>query len=349
MPVAERGWISKRIETLTESSQEVMDVEPEVYNSFNTWSALKLILHSASVNMYTTVISNYFDDFFYIDALAGSGVSEYGNGRCFLGSPIIAAKAASEPFTKMYFIEGDEENKLALEKRLEFIFSNPDIEVTEPREGYEVLYGDTNDKIEEVLNDFWDYVFPEPKFHFFSFIDNQGLNFDWKAMEELGDYSGDYLVNYPAAQGVGMNMNNEGAKGALQEFFGREMWNVEPKDREHYKQVYMKQMESLGVPEQVATKIDSGRKSYYYDMIYATQDTNGSNGYIDAVKYVKEFIEAVDGSDIEELLDVLQGDQSAVSEFLPESDDIDTSLIRQESETDVPEEEDTNQTGLHEF
>ena len=104
MPNGEREWIRSRVEGLIDGAEEVEPAyQEDIDNSFDTWPALKLIVHSATVNMYTKVIANHADHFFYIDALAGSGLSEYGDEECFYGSPIVAAKHAAEPFTKMYF------------------------------------------------------------------------------------------------------------------------------------------------------------------------------------------------------------------------------------------------------
>ena len=138
-------------------------------------------------------------------------------------------------------------------------------------------------------------------------------------------------------------MNNEESRDSLAAFFGRDMWDEEPKTREHYKEVYMQQLDSLGVPEKVAVKIDSGVKSYYYDMIYATRTTRGGSGYTDAVAYVKQFVEAVDGGTVEEILDVLHGDQAAIDDYLPDETDLDQTLF--ENDTDA----DPNQTGLDQF
>jgi three-Cys-motif partner protein len=337
-----REWITERVDGLTGSSDRVLEVQPAVVNSFREWLALKLIVLSATVNMYTRVISQHKDDFFYIDALAGAGVSEYGEGQCFLGSPIVAAKAATEPFSKMYFVEDDKRKKEALEERLEFAFSSPEIDIVPPHT-WEVYRGDANEVIYDIVDDIWDQSRPAPDFNYFAFIDNQGLDFRWDAMEKIGNLTGDLLINYPAARGVGDNMNNKDSRDALTAFFGRNMWHVEPKTREHYKEMYMRQLDSLGVPEKVPVKIDSGSKSYYYDVIYATRTTRGGSGYTDAVTYAKRFVEDVDGGTVEEILDVLHGDQAAIEDFLPDDTDLDQSLF-EDNEVDDPD-----QTGLDQF
>ena len=333
-------WIKSRVDGLTDRSEEILDVDSEVRNEFNTWSALKLIIHSATVNMYTMVAKEHFQDFFYIDALAGSGASDFDmTDQCFLGSPIVAARDAVEPFTKMYFIELDEANNSALEDRLDYAFTNWDID--EP-EGYEVIEGDANEAIEYVKNDIWSTVRSkpyDPKFNSLLFADNQGLDFYWSSLQSLNNsITGDFLINYPASQ-VGRNLSNRGSREAIADFFGRDMWDVYPKDWDHFSELYTEQIEEMDHPETVVTKV-KGKKSFYYDMIYATRRTSGGSGYIDAIKHVKQFVEAVDGADVREVLEVLNGNQSVIEDFWPEDNTINEDLI---------EDEDSNQKGLDEF
>ena len=267
MPNGEREWIRTRVGGLTEGAEEVEPVYQEgVDNSFNTWSALKLIVHSATVNMYTKVIANYADDFFYIDALAGSGLSEYGDGECFYGSPIVAAKHAVEPFTKMYFFEGEEEKYNILEERLENLFNESSNGITEP-EDWVVWHGDANDLIDDAVSDIWSYWSSGKMFNTLTFVDNQAMDFLWDSMMEVGELTGDLLINYPGAMAVGMNINNEAAhRGQMAEFFGRNLWEQGFSSREEYKQEYMRQMESLFDDRchQVPVKVHSGTKSFEY-------------------------------------------------------------------------------------
>jgi len=350
MSGGEREWIAERVRGLTE---EASDMEPsfieEIDNSFNTWSALKLIVHATTINMYTKVISEHYDDFFYIDALAGSGLSEYGegeDGEYFHGSPIVAAKHASEPFTKMYFIDEDEDRCDLLEQRLEYIFLNSDIDIKKPGD-WEVICGDSNVAVDGVINDIWDVAAHDPSFHTISFIDNQALDFNWESMEEIASISADFIVNYPGAMGVGMNINNKAAhSGALKDFFGRDLWNLDLSDRDEYRDTYINQMNSLFSDDshRVPIRVESGTKSYNYDMIYATRDTSGGSEYVEAVEYVKEFVENVDGADVEEMLELMQGDQAVIDGYLPEDREIDDELL-DGNNYDLDE----NQSGLGDF
>ena len=201
-------YIKKRIQSLRQDSEEIRAKSP-VTNDFDSWSVLKLILHSAAVNMYTNVLqgSDTFDDLYYIDALAGSGVSTYNDGEsCFLGSPIIAAKVAQEPFRKMYLIEHDPDKADALEARMEYIFSTHD-DVVEP-EDWDVKQGDANKEIPEVVEDIWRSS--DGTFNYYCFIDNQEVNVKWDAIEALTPKPwGDLLINLPIASAIGRNATIE--------------------------------------------------------------------------------------------------------------------------------------------
>lgn len=348
MPNGEKEWIQERVEGLTDGANTLQpEYNESIDNSFNDWSALKLIVHSATVNMYTKVISDYADDFFYVDALAGSGLSEYGEGECFYGSPIVAAKNAEEPFSKMYFLDDDEDRCDLLEQRLENFFSDPSRNVQEP-DDWVVWSGDSNELIGDVKSDIWSQYSGEGMFNHLTFVDNQALDFYWDSMMEIGDLTGDFLVNYPGAMAVGMNMNNRAAhEGSLQDFFGRNLWDTGLSSREEYRDEYMRQLATLfeDGSHQVSVKVDSGRKSFEYDMIYATRDTNRGSGYVEAIEYVQDFVENVDGGDVGEMLELMHGDQSVMDEHLPEGDSINDELL----ESDDAEDRSESQSGLGEF
>lgn len=350
MPGGEREWIADRVAGLTEEANEI---EPSFHegidNSFNTWSALKLIAQAATINMYTKVISKHFNDFFYIDALAGSGLSEYGEGEegeYFHGSPIVAAKHAAEPFTKMYFVDDKDKRCDLLRQRLDYIFTNDQVDI-EPPGDWEVRCGNSNTIISDIIDDIWKMAGPDYSFHTFAFIDNQGLDFNWASMEKLAEISTDYMINYPGAMGVGMNINNEGAHaGAMKDFFGRNLWDRDLTDREAYKDVYVSQLGSLFTDDshRVPIRVKSGSKSYNYDMIYATRDTDGGSGYVEAVEYAKEFIENVDGADVGDILEMMHGDQAMMDSFLPEDKEIDDELL-----DNATSNRDESQSGLEDF
>lgn len=327
-----REWVKERVDSLTANSDEIKDVAPNIYNEFDTWSALKLITHVATVNMYTTVISDHRDDFFYVDALAGSGVSVYGEReKCFLGSAILAAKNAAEPFLKMYFIEHNEEKANALEERLNYAFSSTGMDLTEPERGFEVLIGDANEELDNVVSDMWRVAKAggkKPSFHHLTFVDNQGLDVTWDGIKTIAPKpTGDLLINFPTSSIV-RSAHHEDSRRAVNDFYGGEMWDVEDISKSQLRETYCDRLTGVEKQEQVIANVYSGTKSYEYDMIYATRQTSGGSEYQEAVEYVREFVEAVDGADVEDMLKILQGDQRQMESYLPneETDDGQSSL-----------------------
>lgn len=318
-------WIGNRIDTIQQDVDELRGLHPST-NEFSTLSAaLKLILHSGALNMYTTVGSSNFDDIFYIDCLAGSGISAHGDSdeRCFRGSPLITAEYSDE-FTKMYFIERDRDNAEALRARLDYLSIEPS--------KYEIYLGDTNEKIREVTDDIWRSQDSE-RFHTFTFVDNEGLNFKWDSIEYLSDeITTDFLINYPTG-GVAQEAPNRGDR--VLDFFGTDLWSIDDEEfgREYLKELYENDLRSVGKDIQEWVNIYSGTRSFEYDLVYATRETSGGSEYMEAIRYLKTFIEQVDGNDVENIIDQ---DQETISNF------------HQEAEREVERDNDS-QSGLEEF
>lgn len=335
-------YISKRVDALRHRSHEFHDISEGVFNDFDTWSALKLILHSAAVNMYTRVhASQGTGDTFYVDALAGSGVSMYESERCFLGSPLVAARATEHPFSKMYFIESDEDYCEALRERLSYAFSLPDF--TEP-DDWMVKNANANEAIPEIVKEIWRIGDIEEKFNYYCFIDNQGLDVNWCSLEELTPSPyGDLLINLPTAQAIGRNVNKD-STDALNEFYGTDVsqFQTAHNTRERMKQLYLDRLAEQNRSIHESTQVRTPVGSYYYDMIYATRETNGDNGYMEVIQYAKQFIESVHSGDVDRMLEVLDGNQDMIDSYLPDSS-IDDDLFESENE------EDDSQSGLDDF
>lgn len=319
MDLDPRAQVRKRVPTLTVNAQELREISPKVVNDFGEWSALKLILHVATVNMYTTVVPKTFDDWFYVDALAGSGVSVYGDmENCFKGSAILAAENAEEQFTKMYFIEQNRKKASVLRERLDAVFNGEtDIDVVRPECGYEVRIGDANEELPQIAGDMYETANRgpgRPWYNHLTFIDNQGIDINWDAIEEFSSNTmGDFLVTFQSSR----IRQNQHLDDTLNEYFGSEIWKT-ANSLEDYAEAYGTRFNGISKSKQVMTTVDSGVKNYQYEVIYATKDDAG--GYVNAVSYVSDFVERVTGADVGDMIDVMYGDQSRIGEYLPERD-----------------------------
>jgi hypothetical protein len=131
------------------------------------------------------------------------------------------------------------------------------------------------------------------------------------------------------------------------EFYGRDLSTVDIPDtgmREFMRDLYLEQLQDRNRPVQVNTRVEADVGSYYYDMIYATRDIRGGNGYEQTIKYVRDFIEQVHSGDVDRILDVLDGSQSSLSSYLPDDDEGISEELAEESS-----DEDSGQTALGEF
>lgn len=335
-------YLSKRLDALRNRSQEFYHINESVSNDFNDWTALKLILHSATVNMYTKVHqSQGTGDIFYIDALAGSGVSTTHKGRCFVGSPLIACRDAKRPFRKMYFIDSNQDYCDALERRLEHAFNLP--EYTEP-DDYDVINGDVNNEISKVVEEIWTIGDLDDRLNYYCFIDNQGMDFSWSSIEQLTPTPyGDFLINLPIAHAIGRSASMDNIK-SLNDFYGGDMKRYAKgrSNRKQLKQEYCDRLVDKGRQIQTTTQVQTDIGSFYYDLIYATREIEGGNDYVDVIRYVRDFIERVHSGHVGRLLDVLDNNQETFEEFLPD-DDLDEAL------PDESEDSDNDQSNLDDF
>lgn len=333
------GYITPRVEGLIDRAEEIHEVAPGVFNRFSTWSALKLILQSASVNMYTTVMANQpIEDTYYIDALAGSGVSRFEDGGHFLGSSLLACRSAREPFSKMYFVEYDEQKAEALRARLDYAFQFE--EFTKP-DRYEVINGDANDEIPRVTREIRDRSSYDAGFNYFGFIDNQGMNVTWDTIMELTPTPhGDLLINLPVAQAIGRNLGTDAANA----FYGFDTGTIYTGDdtvRERLRDIYQYGLAGMDRSVQTVTKVQADVGSYYYDLIYATRFIPHGNGYMEVIDYVRDFIEQMHSGNVDQILEVIRGDQEQLSAFLPDNPP--------EDEMPEEEEDDNEQATLGDF
>lgn len=351
-----RQYISERIDLLKEDAEELRQVADATHD-FDTWTALKLILQSSTVNMFTRVASsknNSFEDYYYIDALAGNGISTYGGGEgedSFLGSPLLAIKSIShqaQPFSKMYFIEENESFATALHDRLEYAFS--DLGYPEPRDGWKIYVGDANEKVRKVKKDI--YGHGSGNFLYCCFIDNQGLDFKWNGLETITPKPwGDLLVNLPTRNPIQRVAGWDSPPKKLDEFYGLDFseHNLPEHDLGDYmRDLYRRRIEEQGREITVSTDIDASVGSYGYDLIYATREMPGKsgNGYENVIKYVKSMIENVDADDVDEILDILYGPQKSFEELLPEDDSgVAAQLPDEEPDSEAPASENQSQLG----
>ena len=321
MQQPDREWIYKNLSQLTKHADDLRDIggtddEPE----FGAWTALKLTVFTATVDVYTKIIANNNFDFYYIGAMAGSGVVNLGDRNDTLsGSPIIAGTVAHEPFEKMYFIEKDPERASALRSRLDYAVEEIDA-FDQSRGDCVVIEGDANDvlpTIEDRIRDHRGGTLAgrdgENGQHHLAFIDNERDDVKFQAIRELElPMLGDLLINYPE---VSLDREEGRIESGLTdswddyiEFFDGDGDVQHMRNREDRFERYLEKLDTLDRPVHPHAII-RGSKSYRfsYRLIYAARKTGGGSEFAEFMTGQKRKIENLTGDDIEHVLDTMKG------------------------------------------
>lgn len=285
---------------------------------YGPWTALKLMLFSTAVDVYTKVANGRYD-YYYVDALAGSGIVEVDDhDTTLVGSPILAGTVPQYPFEKIHLIEEDDDRAQALENRLNYAADNIDAFQLD-RDQFDVVPEDANDVLPTVRQSVVDHRGAPPYVevdgttaHHFAFIDNERMDLKFDAIRELVTnerFYGDQLINY---QEVGINRKNGRLESAevsdddwetLFEFFDTS--EVRGMDAAQRIQLYFDQLDSIGQDEHREVFV-SGSDSYPYGyrMIYAA---GGTAEFIEFMDNYGQKIEKLSGDDISRVIDTMRG------------------------------------------
>lgn len=296
-------WVEKKLAELEEDASEIWSVQPSVVNSFNEWSAIKLIALSGVVDIYTSIIPKYFDNYYYIDALAGSGIASISDDERFVGSPIIATAMAHDPFDHYFLIEMDDKKADALRNRMNFLADNFDYGFS--ADDFTVLNEDANSAIPDIIDSLREVILKEGSVHLLSFIDNEGADITWKTVKKLSTVYSDLLVNFPASQL--RRMAGVPTKTALNEFFGSKGWESAGTKSEDLRTIYKARLSDINRGVQTNFRVE-GSKNYHYDVIYAARETKGGNKYMEAFDYFEEKLDELHGDDIDLVLRYMSGE-----------------------------------------
>jgi len=316
-----REWVQDKLSDLTAHIDDLEAIgnqtdEPE----FGSWTALKLVVFTAAIDVYTTVINNNDFEPYYIDAMSGSGVVSLKDREdTLLGSPAIAGTVAHEPFEKMYCIEKDEERAETLRNRLDFAAEHIDSFRQEP-DTYEVIQGNANDILRNIPDKIRDHRGSSPSGrngqggqHHFAFIDNERHEVKFDSIRNLeNEFWGDLLINY---QQKGLNRE----KGRLEaresdewdeflQFFDGDNRALDLDDPEDRFGLYLEKLDGINRPVHESVQIrGSKRHPYSYRMVYATRNSSGGSEFIEFMNGQQWKIEGLTGDDIEHVLDTMQG------------------------------------------
>ena len=321
MQQPDREWIQRKLSRLTAHADDLQEIgeandEPE----FGAWTALKLTVFTATVDVYTKIIANNDFDFYYIDSMSGSGIVNLSDrDDTISGSPIIAGTVAHEPFERMYFIEEDPERASSLRSRLDYAVEEIDA-FDQSRGDCVVIEGDANDVLPTIRDRIEDHRGGslsghdgENGQHHLAFIDNERDDVKFQAIRELESMWGDLLINYPE---VSLDREEGRIESGLTDswddyiaFFDGDESVQHMRSRSRRFNLYLEKLEDISRPIHPSTKIHgSSSHRFSYRLVYAAQETEGGSEFAEFMTKQGRKIENLTGDDIEHVLDTMRGE-----------------------------------------
>jgi three-Cys-motif partner protein len=316
----DREWVQDKLSDLTAHIDELQEIGDEVDDpEFGPWTALKLVVLTATVDVYTTVISKNDFNHYYVDAMSGSGIVGLNDREeMLIGSAIIAGTVAHEPFEKMYLIETDERRAAALRDRLKYAAENID-SFTQPIDSYEVLVGDANDLLPTVPDRIESHrggsargYEGEGGQHHLAFIDNERSDIEFSSIRQLERIWGDLLINY---QETGLNRERGRLEEGLSDdwdefvaFFDEDRRVLDLKNPEDRFNLYLEKLDSIDRPIHESVRIQgSSAYPYGYRMVYAVRRSSGGSEFTQFMDGQRRKIEGLTGDEIDTVLDTMRG------------------------------------------
>jgi len=297
----ELGWLSDRLKPIVKISKLFRD-DGLVVNNEHNWSVMKLLILGGWSYVYTTIIPNYFEKFFYVDLLAGTGaIKVQETGDMIIGSPLIAYFYSRNDFTKMFLVELDKDKLSALKKRMatvERIVTSPPLNMSFPNISY--YEGDCNVKVDEVISH---VTLHGKKVHFLGFIDNEGFDTHWETVKKLLKVPCDLVILFPTSS---CDRIKASCEKALNRFFGCESWR-NMMNRDEFLMLYEERLgreyQRTRYKDSYVSHIRVGTKQFYYDLVLVCKD----GPYVRAWEYLRSKLDWQNPETISIVLDMVTG------------------------------------------
>lgn len=204
------------------------------------WSHDKYYFIMRYIDAFTTAMKGKaWSSLHYIDLFAGAGIVRLERSKNLeWGSPLIAAQAPNS-FHRLHVCEKSKQNFDALAARLK-----------EFRKDSQILFGDANDKIHEIVKEISQGSLS------LAFLDPFGLHLDYDTLKALSNKRADLIIFFPDHLDVLRNWEHnyfDNPDSNLDRCLGpgsnwREIINKTPQHRlaEVIRELYVEQIKSLG-------------------------------------------------------------------------------------------------------
>lgn len=229
------------------------------------WSQDKHYFLLRYIDIFTTSMKDKWGALHYIDLFAGAGIERIRNSQNLeWGSPMIAAQAP-KPFDGLHLCEITEKKYEALEQR-----------VTRIRPDAQIIHGDANEKINEIINNI-----PSRGTLSLAFLDPYGLHLDFETLRILAARKADLIIFFADRIDAIRNWEHyylDNPESNLDRFLGpdsnwEKLLNETPRDRyaEVLRELYVRQLqEKLGYTEFAYERI-SNKERPLYSLIFCAR------------------------------------------------------------------------------
>lgn len=306
-------WLKKQIKELEITNSEFKDqiekmseIAPEVYNEFQAWTPLKLILLNYSLDVCTKIVNKafIFKNKYFIDLFAGSGINKIKDSEDFLiGSPLIASLKYFNGYDCLYFCEADKKLFSALESRVSSL----------KRENLKIKKEDCNVLLDQIIEE----IEGDLNYAFF-FIDPHCMEFNWENMKKVLALRSDIIFTFMSSEinrALGYAQSGLGGDKRLTNFFGNNSWK-KANDAEELLNIYKDNILKERPNAIIKTiKIQSTKFNFYYYLFFITNETKNKNPWLKAIDKAKTEIESNSDEAIKMALDIVKRRQTELSAF----------------------------------
>jgi len=307
------NWLKNQIKKIEISNsrfgeiiKELALIYPGVYNKFESWTPLKLILLNYAFDVCSTIINkSFFKRKYYVDLFAGSGINIMrGTSDLLMGSPFITALMHGDKYNKMFFCES--ENKLfsALKARVDFLRKN----------NLECWHGDSNNNLDNILK----IINEEKSSYSFFFVDPYTTEFSWNSMKKILNIHSDIVFTLMTSQiiriiGLAKTNPKESTDLILDNFFGDNSWR-DVKSAEDISKLYQKNIlkERKDAMMRII-KIKSAKYNFSYEIIFITNKTKKECPWLKAIDTAKKEIEGQSDKAVELAMDIIKQRQQTLA------------------------------------
>ena len=192
--------------------------------TFGKWTAVKLDYLQRYIDLFETSMKGKpWCARCYLDLYSGAGKYQIeGQSNFRLGSALLAI-TTKHPFTNYFFVDKSQENIDLLSKRCE---STTDIQK-------KFYVGDANIRVKEIVDEIKAIDHNRSKNQWSSlnlaFLDPDGLELEWKTIENLASVNKMDLIIYYSQSGLTRNFDNyinSDADTIIDKFFGDREWRI---------------------------------------------------------------------------------------------------------------------------